>query len=115
MPFQVIRWPTFEEQEEISARFRELYNIEGVVGLLDGTHIELTGCIDGDQDYFNMARYPSMQLQVGSVNLNKMLTQCGNYALNPTKKMIINCHQFQVVVDSNLMITNAYWLARLCS
>ncbi|XP_064635180.1 uncharacterized protein LOC135492565 [Lineus longissimus] len=61
---QVINWPTVQEQAQISAAFEATNQLQGVIGLLDGTHIELTGCIGRDQDYINRSRYPSMQLQL---------------------------------------------------
>ncbi|KAJ8309953.1 hypothetical protein KUTeg_011818 [Tegillarca granosa] len=38
-------------------------NIPGIIGIIDGTHIRLSGALGGDQDYINRKHFPSMQLQ----------------------------------------------------
>ncbi|XP_070564609.1 uncharacterized protein [Ptychodera flava] len=60
----VIKWPAQERQREISQGFQLDYGLPGVVGIIDGTHIRLSGCIGGAQDYINRKGYASMQLQV---------------------------------------------------
>ncbi|XP_070548887.1 putative nuclease HARBI1 [Ptychodera flava] len=72
----VIRWPTHDMQREISQHFQLQHGLPGIAGIIDGTHIRLSACIGGVQDYVNRKGYPSMQLQV--------------------------------IVDDNLLITNAY-------
>ena len=62
--FQIVSWPDHEEQQEISVQFQLQSQLPNIIGALDGTHIRLTGSIDGDKDYINRKGFPSVQLQV---------------------------------------------------
>jgi predicted DNA-binding protein YlxM (UPF0122 family) len=59
-----IKWPSIEEQAEISANIEEQSHIPNCVGFIDGTHIRLSAVPDGEQDYINRKGYPSVQLQL---------------------------------------------------
>lgn len=41
-----------------------VYRIENIIGAVNGTHIRLFCAPNGDQDYYNRKRFPSIQLQV---------------------------------------------------
>lgn len=61
---KIIQWPNFLEQHRIAQDFQLLCGLPDIIGALDGTHIRLSSCIGGDNDYFNRKHYPSIQLQV---------------------------------------------------
>jgi hypothetical protein len=61
---KLIHWPSLEEQEEIAERIEGISQIPNVVGFIDGTHIRLSCIPDGDSDYINRKRFPSLQLQL---------------------------------------------------
>lgn len=62
--FKVIQWPDENRQVEIEREFQLQSGIPHIVGIIDGTHIQLSHVPNGDQDYVNRKSYPSVQLQV---------------------------------------------------
>ncbi|XP_062588991.1 uncharacterized protein LOC134250654 [Saccostrea cucullata] len=62
--WNVIQWPDFNEQNEIAREFQLRCGLPDIVGVLDGTHIRLASCINGDTDYMNRKHFPSIQLQI---------------------------------------------------
>lgn len=62
--YQVIKWPSFAEQNEIARENQLNHGLPDIMGYLDGTHIPLAGCPKSDKDYVNRKGFPSMQLQV---------------------------------------------------
>lgn len=59
-----IRFPSHEEQEEISRDIEERTSLRGCIGFIDGTHIRLSSVPAGDTDYVNRKKFPSIQLQL---------------------------------------------------
>lgn len=55
---------SYSDQHSIAPDFQLLCGLPDIIGALDGTHIRLSSCIGGDNDYFNRKHYPSIQLQV---------------------------------------------------
>ena len=39
---KVVMWPTNEEQLETKALYNDIFNFPGVIGMIDGSHIEIT-------------------------------------------------------------------------
>ena len=60
----MIQWPDNQRQNEMVHSFQLLHGLPGACGIIDGTHIQLAGALDEDQDYINRKGYPSVQLQV---------------------------------------------------
>jgi len=60
----MIQWPDNQRHNEMVHSFQLLHGLPGVCGIIDGTHIQLAGALDEDQDYINRKGYPSVQLQV---------------------------------------------------
>ncbi|XP_062609347.1 uncharacterized protein LOC134271110 [Saccostrea cucullata] len=61
---KIIQWPDFIEQQRIAQDFQLQSGLPDIIGALDGTHIRLSSCIGGDNDYINRKHFPSIQLQV---------------------------------------------------
>ncbi|KAE8745987.1 hypothetical protein FOCC_FOCC007349 [Frankliniella occidentalis] len=60
---QYIQWPSELEQEYISAMFEDLYGYPGVVGCIDGCHLNITAPIEQAQRYFDRKKNYSILLQ----------------------------------------------------
>jgi hypothetical protein len=41
---KVVKWPSASERKEISDRFAENHGLEGAVGIVDGTPVNLSAC-----------------------------------------------------------------------
>jgi hypothetical protein len=61
---KIIRWSSPHRQVEIASEVETVCSLPGVVGFIDGTHIRLSAALGGEQDYYNIKGYPSIQLQV---------------------------------------------------
>ncbi|XP_069103544.1 uncharacterized protein [Argopecten irradians] len=61
---KVIQWPGFDAQETTARENQLSFGLPDIMGYLDGTHIRLSGCPRGDNDFINRKHFPSMQLQV---------------------------------------------------
>ena len=59
-----IRWPTRREAEEISNSFQQRTGFRKVLGLLDGTHVEIPKQSEYPESYMNRKKYSSIQTQV---------------------------------------------------
>ncbi|KAB0800107.1 hypothetical protein PPYR_07987 [Photinus pyralis] len=66
----VIRWPSLEEMETISANFEKIGGIKKVIGCIDGTHIEINKPRLNQDSYINRKGYHSLLMQ-GVVNNKK--------------------------------------------
>lgn len=62
MSAQVIRWPTNEEKFAIERGFRDKYNINGLIGCIDGTHIKIDKPEVDPESYVNRKGYYSIQV-----------------------------------------------------
>ena len=61
---KLIHWPTRDEQEEMQALYMDLYNFPGIVGMIDGTHVQIRKPDERGYDYYNRKDYYSVVLQV---------------------------------------------------
>lgn len=60
---RVIVWPTAEEMAETAGMFQELKQFDGVVGMIDGTHIAIKKPKIRGIDYYNRKDFYSVVLQ----------------------------------------------------
>jgi hypothetical protein len=91
---RVIRWPQGPEQADIIAKFQEKKGFPGVLGALDGTHIQIKAPQNNAQDYINRKGYHSLVLQ--AVCLPDMtMSHC--FTGWPG-----SCHDSRVLRNSNL-------------
>ena len=58
-----VKWPSEDELLEIQDMYFELKNFEGVVGMIDGTHIPIRKPKERGFDYYNRKEYYSVILQ----------------------------------------------------
>ncbi|KAE8742101.1 hypothetical protein FOCC_FOCC012375 [Frankliniella occidentalis] len=63
MAVYYIQWPGELEQESIAAAFEEMYGYPGVVGCIDGCHINVTAPLEQKQRYFDRKHNYSILLQ----------------------------------------------------
>lgn len=71
----VIAWPQRHELKTLSRQWQEKAGMPGVVGAIDGTHIEIPGPLDETRDsYICRNGYPAMQLQVRIYTVHVSLT-----------------------------------------
>lgn len=61
---QVIKWPTPEQQRQTAEEIEENCRLPGVIGFIDGSHIQLSSALQGEKDYFNRKGFHSIKLQV---------------------------------------------------
>lgn len=61
---QFIRWPTYEEAENTWINIERLYKFPKVVGVIDGTHINISRPKEDLNSYINRKGRFSVQLQV---------------------------------------------------
>ena len=61
---KIITWPDEAGKRIITEQTLENSRLPGIVGYIDGTHNRLAFCPQGDQDYYNRKRFPSILLQV---------------------------------------------------
>lgn len=60
---QVIQWPRgVDRQRETSASFGQLSELQGVVGAIDGTHIQIKAPINHAPAYYNRKKFHSLVL-----------------------------------------------------
>ncbi|XP_023247672.1 protein ANTAGONIST OF LIKE HETEROCHROMATIN PROTEIN 1-like [Copidosoma floridanum] len=59
-----IRWPSHEEAQETAVRIQEAHGFPGVIGALDGTHINISAPKNDPNAYINRKGKHSIQLQV---------------------------------------------------
>ena len=60
---EVIKWPTNEEKQEMTQMINEVYHFPGVIGMIDGTHIEIEQPSERGYEYYNRKDYYSIVLQ----------------------------------------------------
>ncbi|XP_071948714.1 uncharacterized protein [Antedon mediterranea] len=60
---KIIQWPSQNECIEISSIYRELKHFDGVVGMIDGTHIPIKQPSERGTDYYNRKDFYSVVLQ----------------------------------------------------
>ena len=60
----VIQWPDHQQLQANTRKFGELHGMPGVVGAIDGTHINIPGPSNHRDSYVNRKGSPSIQLQV---------------------------------------------------
>ena len=60
---RLITWPSIDEIREIKDMYMELKNFEGIVGMIDGTHIAIHKPKERGIDYYNRKDYYSVVLQ----------------------------------------------------
>lgn len=60
---RVIVWPSPQEMTEIKDMYFELKNFTGVVGMIDGSHIQIHQPSERGYDYYNRNSYYSIVLQ----------------------------------------------------
>lgn len=65
-----IKWPSAEEAKEIGIGFQRIKNIRGVLGAIDGSHIEIPKPKQNQEAYCNRKGYHSLLLQ-GIVDYKK--------------------------------------------
>ncbi|XP_044019740.1 putative nuclease HARBI1 [Aphidius gifuensis] len=57
-------WPhNREDKRDISQRFSEIQNINGVIGAIDGCHIRIKRLMEQQRDYFNRKQFHSIVIQ----------------------------------------------------
>ena len=49
---EYIKWPDNEAQERTANFFEDAYGFEGVIGCIDGTHIQIHKPVKCPQDYY---------------------------------------------------------------
>ena len=59
----LIKWPSGYELIEIVNGFKNMKNIDGVIGAIDGSHIPIIGQTDYGENYINRKGFPSIVLQ----------------------------------------------------
>ncbi|XP_011313338.1 putative nuclease HARBI1 [Fopius arisanus] len=59
-----IRWPSHREALETAMRIEQWYKFPGVIGVVDGTHINIAAPNTDPQAYINRKGHHSLQLQV---------------------------------------------------
>ncbi|XP_063439491.1 putative nuclease HARBI1 [Mytilus trossulus] len=75
----VISWPTGVRLQKIADGFSETSRLEGTIGAIDGTHIEIKCPSKHKQAYFNRKKYPSLVLLAvcdSSLNFTYVFTGC---------------------------------------
>ena len=60
---KIIVWPSAPEQQEIKSIYSEVKQFPGVIGFIDGTHIQITQPSERGYDYYNRKDYYSVVLQ----------------------------------------------------
>ena len=60
---KIITWPTEGECREISAMYNELKHFDGIIGMIDGSHIPIKQPDDRGTDYYNRKDFYSVVLQ----------------------------------------------------
>ena len=60
----IITWPSEEDQREIASSFEDKTGFHGIIGAVDGTHIEIRAPHENPNDYINRKGYHSVVLQV---------------------------------------------------
>lgn len=60
---KVVTWPSAQEQQEMKEMYFDLKKFPGVVGMLDGTHIQIRRPAERGFDYYNRKEYYSVVLQ----------------------------------------------------
>ncbi|XP_061170372.1 putative nuclease HARBI1 [Saccostrea echinata] len=61
---KVIRRPNPEQQRQTAEEIQGNCRLPGVIGFIDGSHIQLSSALDGEKDYYNKKGFPSIQLQI---------------------------------------------------
>lgn len=61
---EYISWPNVDRENDISDSFFDLCGIPNICGALDGTHIAIVNCPQGESDYINRKGFASVQLQL---------------------------------------------------
>ena len=64
-----IKWPNRDEALETHRRILDQYGFEKTIGVVDGTHIEVSPSRQDRTAYINRKCFPSIQLQVSNLNL----------------------------------------------
>ncbi|XP_067629784.1 putative nuclease HARBI1 [Eurosta solidaginis] len=59
---QWIKWLTKDEMREIGLDFHQQFNIPGIIGCIDGTHVSIIGPRNNKQLYYNKKGYYSMNV-----------------------------------------------------
>ncbi|KAI4467379.1 adenosine deaminase [Holotrichia oblita] len=65
----VIKWPTENEQDEISRDFVQMGFVERVIGCVDGVHFRIERPVNDADSYYNRKKYFSIQALDRSKNL----------------------------------------------
>ena len=58
-----IRWPSIERQNEFATEFAKKGGIGGVIGAIDGSHINISAPVQNAEDYVNRKSRHSLNLQ----------------------------------------------------
>lgn len=103
-----IQWPQGERATEVMAAFKRVSAFPGVIGAIDGTHVEIRSPQDDNhQAYINRKGYPSVHVQV---MFHATLIQY-KYNLNNLQSCKCDsqfCFVFQAVCTQQLLFTSVF-------
>lgn len=66
-----LKWPNEQENKKICQQFKSKYNINGIIGAIDGCHIRIRRPVKHEEDYVNREGFHSILLQ-GVCNYDKL-------------------------------------------
>lgn len=104
-----IKWPNEEEKKQISVEFKKKHGFDGVIGLIDGSHIKINKPKEHHEVYINRKGYHSILLQ-GIVDHRKMFIDvyCGEPGSLHDARLLRRSKIYEKAEDPNYF--NNYYL-----
>lgn len=105
---QIVRWPEGTKQQDTSNSFSEICGIQGVVGAVDGSHIEITSPYENPMAYYNQNKFYSIiLLAVCDSKLNFTYVWAGNPGSSHDAAVLRTCSLFNKADD---IISNGHFI-----
>ncbi|XP_067633817.1 putative nuclease HARBI1 [Eurosta solidaginis] len=108
---QWIKWPTKDEMREIALDFHRQFNIPGIIGCIDGTHVRIIGPRNNKHLYYNIKGYYSMNVLLVCDNKMAIRYVDATHAGACHDPLIWNTSELRVSMEQNYLLgTRNVWL-----
>ncbi|XP_067636685.1 putative nuclease HARBI1 [Eurosta solidaginis] len=108
---QWIKWPTKDEMREIALDFHQQFNIPGIIGCIDGTHVRIIGPRNNNHLYYNRKGYYSMNVLLVCDNKMAIRYVDATHAGACHDSLIWNTSELRLSMEQDYLLgTRNVWL-----